>query len=240
MRILWADIVINTQNPSAHVRHLSTLASTSAVYGMIKSLSISGDAPDFEKADEADPGPELYQPSEFRSRRYIEGSRATRILNSSPVDLASVLPRMTQLKTFTFYLKNCGYDRSFSRRALQTVIENLPPSVENLGVDTRCCDSLRKDEKSHLCAAIADRMKTLRHLRVKLRTICPALIGQVNNLESGVILLQWSNGRSHTVPCGLYSDEAHLLGDHPPSMAHNIQSSIINTISSKLSSSATT
>lgn len=241
MRVLWTDIVIDTQNPSSLIQHLSTLSPTSAVFDIIKTVTISGFAPEFEYGGERTPARVQEEKSEDKVLCYNQGCRAARILNSSLVELASVLPRMTQIEAFSFFLKNSCRDKSISRRAMQTVIENLPPSVKNLEIDTRCCDRvLPKDEESHLCDAIAHRMQTLRQLRVRLSTVCPALIGQVDKLESGVICLQWPNRRSHTIPCDLAPAKVHLFGDHRPLMAHNLQSNIINTISSKLTSSATT
>ena len=202
LRLLWSDIVLDFRGLSRFVQCPFLTNVT-----LIKSLTISSEPP----SDSTVPPPSPYT----ERARYIEGHVSSWPTNSALNVLSSVLPYMSQLETFSFYIKSQkgswqADEVRFSRFALHQVIKALPSTIRSLEIDTKCYDRvIDTDSSVHLCHAIAQRMPTLLNLRLRLAAICPELVSASQTLRSCTICLHWPNASTKVVSC----DAIDLLED---------------------------
>ena len=123
------------------------------------------------------------------------------MINEKLANLSIFLPAFSDLTQLVIEASS-DTDGNMGRRwnylyadTLQKLINNLPPSLKMLTLDTCGTDLISKDDSSvpHLCPALAARIPDLQVVRIRMRCICPDVIplGTANTgkLESVVIRL---------------------------------------------------
>jgi hypothetical protein len=195
IRLLWSDIVVDCDKLARFVQ-----APPSSNFSLITSFTFTSEPPQETDDDkEADPAGNTFDPARntfVGFYRHPDVNKACRQLNSTLKELASILPLMIRLKTFSFYI-HCqdilrrSPSTKISRLALRVVVNALPKSVESLEIDTKWCDQALDGEfDEHLCHAIAQRVPSLAHLRVRLESMCPKIIAASEALRSCIFFLQ--------------------------------------------------
>ncbi|KPI44743.1 uncharacterized protein AB675_8486 [Cyphellophora attinorum] len=200
LRLLWSDIVVDCDKLARFVQ-----APASSNFGLITSLTFTSEPPK-ETNDEQIPSiGSLFAGVSYRSP---DVNKSCRQLNSTLKDLATILPLMTKMKTFSFYIQIQdgqlrAHSTAISRHTLAVVVKSLPESLESLEIDTKCYDrALDGETGEHLCHTIAQRIPSLINLRLRLAVMCPEIIAASKTLRSCVICLGAGRGPfSVTIRC---------------------------------------
>lgn len=230
LRILYTDIVLNPNTISSFVK--SSASSTNLA--LAKSLTIVSRRPSDDCTDED------AVDSDERRLSHRQGNCRARELNANLGMLASIVPQMSQLATFSFYIKsqnsNCQVRTDkISRASLRALVDALSPKLRHLEIDTKCYDRvIGEDEANHLCVAIAQRLPDLESLRLHLAVMCSKIISASDTLESCVICLQWQDQSSFTVSC---EEQARLNAYNDrgrPEIAGELQMNLKSTICTTL------
>lgn len=120
-----------------------------------------------EEEDEAD-GLEW---EDFESKG---GGEADEEINEKLRNLTNILPEMKNLRVFALEammeVKNpMDY---LAADVVCRMLENLPPMVETLLLNTSATQLLRKGDADHVCPVIAKRLPQLKQARIRMREIC--------------------------------------------------------------------
>jgi hypothetical protein len=192
LKHVWSNIVVDFASLTRFVASPLT-----GNHNRIKSFTISLTHP----TDDRDTVPP-------NQKDFARASRKFRVLNEDLKTLAVTLRRMRNMHTFSFYIKSQRVGDTHghlvvSRAALHVVLGALPAKLKSLEIDTKCHDRGLSDGPctDHLCYAIAKRLPRLRHLRLRLASVCPKLLQSSKSLETCIVSLESPNGRSETVPC---------------------------------------
>ncbi|KPI37126.1 uncharacterized protein AB675_3621 [Cyphellophora attinorum] len=189
---VWSDIVVDRAGLARFIA-----APLTSNLRLVKSFTFSSDRPDVRWVRDPKSDNVIDRPC-----------RRVNQLNTHLYSLATILPRMSSLLTFSFYIKSQPASDSLlkqveiSRSALRELVDALPLSLENLEIDTKCYDRpvLNYDSR-HVCSAIADRLSRLRHVRLRLAKLCPEFFQPSRSLESCVINLLWPHGKGLAFSC---------------------------------------
>ena len=109
-----------------------------------------------------------------------QGIRATQTLWKGMEAFATLIPKMCKLTTFSLILEPTPNDVAqhgfwIHLRYLLTVLEAFPNSVSSLELDLGLLDAVRDDGPKHVCPALSRLLPQLRHLRLRLGTLCAVL-----------------------------------------------------------------
>ncbi|KAI4160078.1 MAG: hypothetical protein LQ342_006029 [Letrouitia transgressa] len=118
---------------------------------------------------EDEPEEEEWQWDEFEG-----GWEADEEINKKLRNLADVLPEMENLRHFaleaSLEVKNpLDY---LAADVVCRILENLPPRIETLLLNTSATQLLRKGDTDHVCPVIAKRLPQLKQARIRMREIC--------------------------------------------------------------------
>ena len=93
--------------------------------------------------------------------------------------LASLLPHLTDLRSFSFRLAEPHLTK-ISHHYLAQLVEALPPSCTDFELDT-CGGDVRSANCTHLCTSLRSILPRLRHVRLRLRS-CEAVFADPSTL----------------------------------------------------------
>lgn len=107
------------------------------------------------------------------------GSAESKRLWSHLQDLCSMVEQMKNLHTFSLVVSPQQTSIGFwiPRTVITRLIESLSPTCVNLEIDTRGHD-FSKPSECHLCEIIHKLLPRLRHLRLRVSTLCPKVLEQ--------------------------------------------------------------
>ncbi|OCL05990.1 hypothetical protein AOQ84DRAFT_87341 [Glonium stellatum] len=122
-----------------------------------------------------------------------------------------ILPVMGQLKTFSLNLQNdAARTYLFLSTIIAKLLQYLPHTVMNLGLDTAGLDGIPKHD--HLCGSISKLIPQLHYLRLRVSSLCaelmsslrhfneepdrPSSLGPVSQLRVAIIRLEIEPGNS--------------------------------------------
>lgn len=123
----------------------------------------------------------------------------------SVTQLASLLPQLTNLRSFSFRLAE-PLTVEIPHHYLVQLVEALPPSCTDLELDTHGKDERYEDCTTHLCTSLRSILPRLRHVRLRLRT-CEALFADPSTLvltKLKTLIYSCVSGRPIPV-CRVYS-----------------------------------
>lgn len=129
---------------------------------------------------------------------------------------------MTTLVTFSLNVSTRPKAIGFwiPRPLIMEFVRVLPNTCANLEIDTRGNDYYRPGD-GHLCDALRKIFPQLRHLRLRLSTICPAILGDgFNPTQSGNSLLNFEPVAAprletlnvNCIPLTISGSQAHICG----------------------------
>ena len=213
-RVIWTNISLNPEK----LARFTGSTSGSTYHSLVRSLTLSiphikpALTPAWYHADGASPVQGyLEDPSNLASR----GNNGTRRLWENLSKLAIILPRMTSMTSFSFYVTEQSsefrsdlYGFWLRRSDLQAILEALPKTVTDLEVDTKGFDQFYIHDK-HLCPQIASLVSKCKNIRIRLSRMCTEIIPtNVDNkqLESVVISLLSPDHLAATKDCGMIPD----------------------------------
>ena len=180
-----------------------------------------------------------------------QGSRATQTLWKDMESFATLISKMSNLTTFSLIVEPTPGEAAkhgfwIHLRCLLTILEVLPKSVSSLELDLGLLDAERDGGPKHICHALSRLLPQLRHLRLRLGTLCAMLFGlgegasTVPHLET--LVINTSMGGRKTCDCVVLGDctsnarPVHIMdnpgqGDYWPSVCLSaLQSGIFPNI----------
>ncbi|KAM0711912.1 hypothetical protein Q7P35_001282 [Cladosporium inversicolor] len=89
-------------------------------------------------------------------------------------ELATLLPSLTDLHSFSLRVQKGDNQFSLPRPLLATFLSTLPPTCTSLELDTSGSDRGEPNPRTlHLCETLRDLLPRLEHFRLDLSTLCP-------------------------------------------------------------------
>jgi hypothetical protein len=125
--------------------------------------------------------PNLFYPIEFlqdETDMKLTGSKGSKVLWQHSRRTPDKLARMVNLKTFSLTVSTESVTIGFwiPRPVIAQIVEALPEACVNLEIDSRGNDYF-KPGSGHICDTLRGMLPRLRHLRLRLSTLCPAFLG---------------------------------------------------------------
>lgn len=209
--LLYQDVVI--RNPSLRV----SIASLITHGHEVRSLSIRIRPCEIEMYTPAGQQDYIRVPVGDPHKLASEGSGPTQALwKALDAFSSAVIPRLRHLFTFSLTLEHTlgeGLPPGFwiHPRSLLPILRNLPLSVENLEVDLAFSEHpfIHDNPTIHICPVLRPLLPQLRHLRLRLECLCPALFYDVGANEAvkapqlETLGINTSVATRYTVPCGM-------------------------------------
>ncbi len=175
VKTLWADISLRS-----HAK-LTKLADpkNGDLYHQVRSLTIHIDIVEPQKYN----GPN-FNVVYLEGYEYIikNGSSETQGWWKALWDLTSAIKQMVSLRSFSLFVHGSNMTAGsegffFQATDIKNLIANLPQNVSHLEIDTHGYERHEWQGSSHhICAALAQNLHSLEHLRLRLARLCPALI----------------------------------------------------------------
>ena len=144
-----------------------------------------------------------------------QGSRATQALWKDMESFATLICTMCNLTTFSLILEPTPGEAAkhgfwIHLRCLLTLLEALPKSVSNLELDLGLLDAARDGGPRHVCHALSRLLPQLRHLRLRLGTLCAALFDLGEEASTAphleTLVINTSMGGRKTCGCVVLDD----------------------------------
>ena len=218
-RTIWTNITLNPTKLASFTD--STTGST--YHSLVRSLTLL--IPHIKPAltgawNYADGPPpfEIYLEDPFTL--VPRGNDGTRRLWENLSKLAVILPRMTAMTSFSFYVTEQSSEFRYAygfwlrRSDLQAILEALPETVTDIEVDTKGFDQCYSHDK-HMCPQIASLISKCKNIRIRLSRMCTEVIPtNIDNkqLESVVINLLQPDHHAATKDCGMVEDDDRRTG----------------------------
>lgn len=164
--------------------------------------------------------PNAFLEDEEHMKQY--GSRQSKdfwsILHFSVDKIASMVTMMT----FSLIVSTKPFAIGFwiPRPLITEIVQILPRTCVNLEIDSRGNDYLRPGD-AHLCDALRNILPRLRHLRLRLSTLCPAILGDGFNPSQSTRALsnykpeaapQLETLIVNCIPGTIFGSQAHICG----------------------------
>ena len=113
-----------------------------------------------------------------------QGSRATQAFWKDLESFATLISKMCKRTTFSLIVEPTPGEAAkhgfwIHLRYLLTVLKALPKSFSSLELDLGLLDAARDDGPMHVCPALSRLLPQLRHLRLRLGTLCAVLFDHV-------------------------------------------------------------
>lgn len=170
--ILYRDVLIKNHNLEPFSKSFNISHGV-----LVRSLTVCVD-PIQPARDPAAPYPLAFKEDEEHMKRH--GSQESNELWLHLRGLSSKIASMTSLTTFSLIVSAKPYAMGFwiPRPTLQLLLKALPETCVNLEIDTRGQDYFEPGA-GHLCDTVQDIFPRLQHLRLRLSTLCPAMLGSL-------------------------------------------------------------
>ena len=200
IRLIWQDIILrkgSTMLRLSSVPECSNLAP-------VKSLTVTFSP--FEP--ELLPDPMTYtlvEGNEFVDRN---GNKDTRELWAGLMALQTIIPDMSNLISFSFYVRESPTMQSpigfwLEHRQLFHLVDSLPLSIRYLELDTKSRENTKSaDQDFDICKMISQRLPQIEHLRLRLNRLCANIIIASESLKTAVINMLYWDYETMTRQCG--------------------------------------
>lgn len=211
--LLYGHILLATSNLDAFQRTFNI-----AHAPFVRSLTVIIDSVQLAK-DLAAPYPNAFLEDEEDMKR--NGSEESRALWQSLRRAPDKLVSMVNLETFSLTVSPEPRTIGFwiPRPVIAQVIKALPEACVNLEIDARGNDYFEPGS-GHVCDTLRGMLPRLRHLRLRLSTLCPAILGsgfnpdEIESLSSFVPLAApfLQTLVVNCIPRTIFGSQAHICG----------------------------
>ncbi|KAI9789896.1 MAG: hypothetical protein M1816_005665 [Peltula sp. TS41687] len=179
LHLLYRDIVLTNPKLEAFVTGFPR------TYGhFVRSLTITLDP---ETANEDLPGPELDSDADCEAQLHMmeHGNSKANLLWRWLREVPAIIGSMTKMTSFSLTVSNWNPPLDawapvigfwIPRPILFSIVERLPETCVSLEIDFKGYDSF-EPRSVHPCDALRAIIPRLRHLRLRLNSLCPAIFG---------------------------------------------------------------
>ncbi|KAA6411221.1 MAG: hypothetical protein FRX48_04501 [Lasallia pustulata] len=212
--LLYRDLLITNHNLEAFSKNFNISQGV-----LVSSLTVCLD-PIQPASDPAAPYPLAFKEDEEHMKRH--GSQETKELWNQLQDISGKVSSMASLTTFSLTVSAQPSAIGFwiPRPTILSFLKLLPETCVNLEIDTRGQDYFGPGS-GHLCDTIQEIVPRLRHLRLRLSTLCPASFGRhFNSSDPTQYFTNYepiTASSLHTVtinciPRAIFRSQAHICG----------------------------
>lgn len=168
--LLYSDILLTNSNLEVFGKSFNTTHAP-----LVYSLTMTIDPVQPAKNTTA-PYPNAFLEIEEYMKQH--GSQQSQHLRSLLRVSADKIPTMVRMRTFSLTVSRLPNGTGFwiPRPLITEFVKNLPETCVDVEIDSRGND-YSKPGDAHLCDALREILPHLRHLRVRLSTLCPAILG---------------------------------------------------------------
>lgn len=168
--LLYSHMLLNTSNLPAFSKNFNITHGP-----LISSLTVTID-PVQPAEDLTAPYPNAFLEDKVYMKQH--GSQQSKDLWSTLHLSADNIASMINMTTFSLTVSTNPHAIGFwiPRPLITKIVQILPITCVNLEIDSRGKDHLKPGD-AHLCDALRKILPRLRHLRLRLNTLCPAFLG---------------------------------------------------------------
>ena len=212
--LLYSDILLtnSTLSPfgtSFNVTHAPLVRSLTMTIGPVQPAK-----------DPAAPYPNAFLEDEEHMKQY--GSQQTQYLWSLLQISADKIASMVTMTTFSLTVSTHPNAIGFwiPRPLITEFVKILPKTCIHVEIDSRGDDYFKPGD-AHLCDALREILPRLRHLRLRLSTLCPAILGDgFNPIQPGSMLSNFKPVAAphlktlifNCIPRIIFGSQAHICG----------------------------
>ena len=212
--LLYSDILLTKSNLGAFNKSFNVTHAP-----LVRSLTMTVD-PVQPAQDPAHPYSNAFFEDEYHMKQY--GSQQSKDLWSLLHVSVDKFASMVEMMTFSFNVSTLPNAVGFwiPRPLITDFIKILPTTCVNVEIDSRGNDYCKPGD-AHLCDALREIFPRLRHLRLRLSTLCPAILGDdFNPAQSGdmsstfrpVAAPQLKTLIINCIPRTIFESHAHVCG----------------------------